>query len=96
MANVNQVSFKSTCNRKVLVEELIDGELKGIVGGITVYSDNSQIIAAISTDGNDAVVQDSNQDIVNTKTKQRTRRRKLYTFINGVTQTTDTTVTSAV
>ncbi|WP_375471613.1 hypothetical protein [uncultured Nostoc sp.] len=96
MANVNQVSFKSTCNRKVLVEELIDGELKGIVGGITVSSDNSQIITAISTDGNDAVVQDSNQDIVNTKTKQRTRRRKLYTFINGVTQTTDATVTSAV
>ena len=96
MVNVNQVSFKSTCNRKVLVEELIDGELKGIVGGITVSSENLQIITAISTDGNDATVQDSNQDIVNTKTKQRTRRRKLYTFINGVTQTTDTTVTSAV
>ncbi|MEH1857040.1 MAG: hypothetical protein V7L21_03300 [Nostoc sp.] len=93
MANVNQVSFRSTCNRKVIVEELIDGELKGIVGGIVL--DFSSQINATSTDGNDAVVQESNQDFVNAKTKQRTRRRRIYTFINGVVQTIDSTVTSS-
>lgn len=95
MTNINQVSFNSTCNRKVLVEELIDSELKGIVGGvISVYF--SSDVTAISTDGNDATVQDSNQDIVNTKTKQRTRTRRRFTLINGVAQTIDSTVTSSI
>ncbi|MDZ8091421.1 MAG: hypothetical protein RMZ42_05700 [Nostoc sp. DedQUE05] len=96
MTTINQVSFKSTCNRKVIVEELIDGELKGIVGGISIVLDFSSQINATSTDGNDAVVQDSNQDIVNTKTKQRTRTRRRFTLINGVGQTIDSTVTSAI
>ncbi|MDZ8135001.1 MAG: hypothetical protein RM049_06820 [Nostoc sp. DedQUE04] len=96
MTTINQVSFQSTCNRKVIVEELIDGELKGIVGGISIVLDLSSQINATSTDGNDAVVQDSNQDIVNTKTKQRTRTRRRFTLINGVGQTIDSTVTSAI
>ncbi|MEH2212034.1 hypothetical protein [Nostoc sp.] len=95
MTNINQMSFKSTCNRKFLVEELIDSELKGIVGGNIVLDFSSQI-TAISTDGADATVQDSNQDIVNTKTKQRTRTRRRFSLINGVVQTIDSTVTSSI
>ena len=96
MTNINQMSFKSTCNRKFIVEELIDSELKGIVGGNIVLDFSSQI-TAISTDGTDAVVQDSNQDIVNTKTKQRTRTRRRFSLINGVAQTIiDSTVTSSI
>lgn len=34
MANVNQASLKSIRNQKVTIEELIDVELKGIVGGV--------------------------------------------------------------
>ncbi|MEH1945878.1 MAG: hypothetical protein V7K77_02650 [Nostoc sp.] len=95
MTNINQMSFKSTCNRKFIVEELIDSELKGIVGGNIVLDFSSQI-NAISTDGTDATVQDSNQDIVNTKTKQRTRTRRRFSLINGVVQTIDSTVTSSI
>ncbi|MEH2369517.1 hypothetical protein [Nostoc sp.] len=96
MTNINQMSFKSICNRKFIVEELIDSELKGIVGGNIVLDFSSQI-TAFSNDGTDAVVQDSNQDIVNTKTKQRTRTRRRFTLINGVVQTTiDSTGTSPI
>ncbi|MEH2088473.1 hypothetical protein [Nostoc sp.] len=95
MTNINQMSFKSTCNRKVIVEELIDSELKGIVGGNIVLDFSSQI-NAISTDGTDATVQDSNQDIVNTNTKQRTRTRRRFTLRNGVVQIIDSTVTSSI
>ncbi|MEH2225254.1 hypothetical protein [Nostoc sp.] len=95
MTNINQMSFKSTCNQKFLVEELIDSELKGIVGGNIVLDFSSQI-TAISTDGTNATVQDSNQDIVNTKTKQRTRTRRRFSLINGVVQTIDSTVTSSI
>ncbi|MEH2272177.1 MAG: hypothetical protein V7K68_27775 [Nostoc sp.] len=95
MANVNQVSFKSTCNHKVIVEELIDSELKGIVGGTVILDSSSQIIA-ISTDGNDAIIQDSSQEVVNLKNKQRTRRRRIFTLVNGVREIIDSTVTSAI
>ncbi|MEH2125750.1 hypothetical protein [Nostoc sp.] len=95
MTNINQMSFKSICNRKVIVEELIDSELKGIVGGNIVLNFSSQINAT-STDGTDATVQDSNQDIVNTKTNQRTRTRRRFSLINGVVQTIDSTVTSSI
>ncbi|MEH2150400.1 hypothetical protein [Nostoc sp.] len=95
MANINQVSFKSTCNHKFIVEELIDSELKGIVGG-TVISDSSSQITVISTDGNDAIIQDSSQEVVNLKNKQRTRRRRIFTLINGVREIIDSTVTSAI
>jgi len=43
MPNVNRVSFKSTCSQKVIIEELIDGELKGIVGGEKVSFTSSDI-----------------------------------------------------
>ncbi|MEH2174836.1 hypothetical protein [Nostoc sp.] len=95
MTIINQVSFKSICNRKVIVEELIDSELKGIVGGDIVLDFSSQI-NAISTDGTDAVIQDSNQDVVNTKTKQRTRTRRRFSLTNGVAQIIDSTVISSI
>ncbi|MGV0104155.1 hypothetical protein NSTCB13_02814 [Nostoc sp. DSM 114160] len=95
MTNFNQVSFKSICNRKVIVEELIDSELKGIVGGDIVLDFSSQI-NAISTDGTDAVVQDSNQDVVDTKTKQRTRTRRRFSLTNGVAQIINSTVISSI
>ncbi|MEH2109666.1 hypothetical protein [Nostoc sp.] len=92
MANVNQVSFKSTCNHKVIVEELIDSELKGIVGGTIVVDSSSQITVS-STDGNDAIIQDSSQEVVNLKNKQRTRRRRIFTLLNGEREIRDSTVT---
>ncbi|WP_448265177.1 hypothetical protein [Nostoc sp. DSM 114159] len=95
MTTFNQVSFKSICNRKVIVEELIDSELKGIVGGDIVLDFSSQI-NAISTDGTDAVVQDSNQDVVDTKAKQRTRTKRRFSLTNGVAQIINSTVISSI
>ncbi|WP_193199324.1 hypothetical protein [Nostoc sp. MG11] len=43
MANINRVDFKFTSNKKVLVEELIEGELKGIVGGVSFSLSGSDI-----------------------------------------------------
>lgn len=58
MPNVNRVSFKSTCSQKVIVEELIDGELKGIVGGESVSFTSSDIPA----DGTAIIIEQSTED----------------------------------
>jgi hypothetical protein len=95
MANVNQVSFKSICNQKVTIEELIDGELKGIVGGV-VSSSNISELTAISTDGTKSSVVDSSQEIVDVKNKIRKRRTQKTTILNGVTTTIESQETSPI
>ncbi len=43
MDNVTRVDLKFTSNQKVLVEEVIEGELKGIVGGVSFKLSGSDI-----------------------------------------------------
>ncbi|MDZ7962895.1 MAG: hypothetical protein RMY34_34365 [Aulosira sp. DedQUE10] len=94
MATVNQVSFKSICNQKVTVEELIDGELKGIVGGVvSSYTSN---VTATSTDGTNSSVVDSTQEIVSRKKNERIRITKKTITINGLVQTTESQQTSPI
>ncbi|MEH2203623.1 MAG: hypothetical protein V7K53_06005 [Nostoc sp.] len=84
MANINQVSFKSICNQKVTVKELIDGELKGIVGG-TSDSFISELNVT-STDENGSSIVTSAQQTVARKDGVKTRRIKETTTFNGQTQ----------
>lgn len=85
MANVNKASFKSISNQKVTVKELIDAELKGIVGG--VVSSYTSEVTTTSTDGTTASIVDSAQEIVDVKNKIKARTTKTTTTLNGVTQT---------
>ena len=94
MANVNQVSFKSIRNQKVTVEELIDVELKGIVGG--VVSTYTSEVTTTSTDGTNSSVVDSVQEVVNVKSKIKTRQTKKTTTVNGATQITQLLETSPI
>ncbi|MDZ8188628.1 MAG: hypothetical protein RMX96_27710 [Nostoc sp. ChiSLP02] len=93
MANINRVSFKSNHKQKVIIEELRDGELKGIVGGETIsYSasnvDNAtQIIIEQSIEDK----QTGNQRTVTTKTNKTVNgvteaTTNILKFVNGVVQ----------
>ncbi|BAY26919.1 hypothetical protein NIES2100_67350 [Calothrix sp. NIES-2100] len=94
MAKVNQVSFKSIRNQKVTVEELIDGELKGIVGG--VVSSYTSEVNTTSTDGTNSSIVDSTQEIVDLKNKTRTRKIQKTTILNGVAQSIASVETSPI
>lgn len=94
MPNVNQVSFKSIRNQKVTVEELIDGELKGIIGG--VVSSYTSEVTTTSTDGTNSSIVDSAQEIVDVKNKIRTRKIQKMINLNGVTQTIESQETSPI
>ncbi|RCJ39671.1 hypothetical protein A6770_11325 [Nostoc minutum NIES-26] len=91
MASINRFSFKSTCSQKVIVEELIDGELKGIVGGETLSFSSSDIpadgtvIIELSTEDK----QTGNERTVKRKTKKTVGEtteitEQVLKYVNGV------------
>ncbi|MFN6558581.1 MAG: hypothetical protein RMY28_002085 [Nostoc sp. ChiSLP01] len=82
MTNVNEFSFKSTCSQKVIVEELKDGELKGIVGGESVSFSDADI-----PEGGNITIQISTEDkqIGN----ERTVKRKTKKDVNGKVEATE-------
>ncbi|WP_414570430.1 hypothetical protein [Nostoc sp. CCY 9925] len=84
MANINGVSLKSHSHQKVIIEELRDGELKGIVGGETI----SYSASNVTGDGTEIIIEQSIQD------KQTGNNRKVTTktskTVNGITQATTT------
>ncbi|MBW4596292.1 MAG: hypothetical protein KME46_26140 [Brasilonema angustatum HA4187-MV1] len=83
MGNVNKMNIRLSSNDKVIVEELIENELEGIVGGVT--STLVSNVTAVSTDGNDVSINDVKIDIKNdsknikkivTKVKKRTKYKR--------------------
>jgi hypothetical protein len=94
MAKINQVSFKSICNQKVNVEELMDGDLKGIVGG--VVSSSTSEVTATSTDGTNSSVISSTQETIDVNKKLRTLKTIKTKTSNGVTETTESLTTSPI
>lgn len=81
MANVTQVSFKSNQNQKVIIEELRDGELRGIVGGETVSYSASNV-----TGETKVLIEQSIED--KQTGNQRTVTTETSKTVNGITEVT--------
>ncbi|MBP5977238.1 hypothetical protein HW132_32080 [Brasilonema sp. CT11] len=75
MGNVNKMNLRLSSNQKVIVEELIEHELEGIVGGVT--STLVSNVTAVSTDGNDVSISDVKIDIKNDSIKNIKKRDKV-------------------
>ncbi|OUL19771.1 hypothetical protein BV378_31635 [Nostoc sp. RF31YmG] len=82
MNNVNQFSFKSTCSQKVIIEELIDSELKGVVGGETLSFSSSNL-----TSNGTVIIEQSTED--KQTGNQRTIIKKTKTNVNGIIEATE-------
>lgn len=91
MAKINRISFKATCNQKVIVEELIDSELKGMVGGERISFSGSDIPAGatIKLEQSTIDVQNGNARTITTETVKDINgvieaTKKVTNYVNGV------------
>ncbi|WP_445633141.1 hypothetical protein NSTC745_04765 [Nostoc sp. DSM 114161] len=84
MAHTNRVSLKSHSHQKVLIEELKDGELKGIVGGETV----SYSASNVTGDGTEIIIEQSIED--KQTGNNRTVTTKTSKTVNGTKEATTT------
>ncbi|NMG10201.1 hypothetical protein [Brasilonema sp. UFV-L1] len=78
MTNVNQISFQATSNQKVIVQELIEGELEGIVGGVDSRVSQESVV---TVNGSDSTINDSSQQIVSDSDKKSSQNSGFFPFI---------------